>query len=97
MLNSDQENDFDSLLPGQSTEGGASRRTALKAALGMGYAAAALPIMAQTAIKTPADGLKTGETTVEVNGFKVPVFYAAPAGKTNLPVILVIQEIFGVH
>jgi carboxymethylenebutenolidase len=97
MLNNDQKNDFDSLLPGQSTEGGASRRTALKAALGVGYAAAALPIMAQTAIKTSPDGLKTGETTVEVNGFKVPVFYAAPAGKTNLPVILVIQEIFGVH
>jgi carboxymethylenebutenolidase len=97
MLNNDQKNDFDSLMPGQSTEGGASRRTALKAALGVGYAAAALPIMAQTAIKTPTDGLKTGETTVEVNGFKVPVFYAAPAGKTNLPVILVIQEIFGVH
>ncbi|MDO8717599.1 MAG: dienelactone hydrolase family protein [Polaromonas sp.] len=97
MLNNDQKNDFDSLLPGHSTEAGASRRTALKAALGVGYAAAALPIMAQTAIKTSADGLKTGETTVEVNGFKVPVFYAAPAGKTNLPVILVIQEIFGVH
>jgi carboxymethylenebutenolidase len=97
MLNNDQKNDFDSLLPGQSTESGASRRTALKAALGVGYAAAAMPIMAQTAIKTSADGLKTGEATVEVNGFKVPVFYAAPAGKTNLPVILVIQEIFGVH
>lgn len=97
MLNNDQKNDFDSLLPGHSTEAGASRRTALKAALGVGYAAAAMPIMAQTAIKTPADGLKTGETTFEVNGFKVPAFYAAPAGKTNLPVILVIQEIFGVH
>ena len=56
-----------------------------------------MPIMAQTAIKTSADGLKTGSTTFEVNGFQVPVFYAAPAGKTNLPVILVIQEIFGVH
>ena len=97
MLNNDQKTDFNSLLPGQSTEAGASRRTALKAALGVGYAAAALPIMAQTAIKTSADGLKTGETTFEVNGFKVPAFYAAPAGKTNLPVILVIQEIFGVH
>lgn len=97
MLNNDQTNDFNALLPGQSTEAGASRRTALKAALGAGYAAATLPIMAQTAIKTPSDGLKTGETTFEVNGFKVPAFYAAPAGKTNLPVILVIQEIFGVH
>ncbi|MFM9902733.1 MAG: dienelactone hydrolase family protein [Polaromonas sp.] len=97
MLNTDLKNEFDALLPGQSTDAGASRRTALKAALGVGYAAAAMPIMAQTAIKTSADGLKTGQTTFEVNGFKVPVFYAAPAGKTNLPVILVIQEIFGVH
>ena len=97
MLNNDQKTEFDALLPGKSTESGASRRTALKAALGVGYAAAAMPIMAQTAIKTSAEGLKTGQTTFEVNGFKVPAFYAAPAGKTNLPVILVIQEIFGVH
>ena len=97
MLDTSLRSEFDSLLPGQSTEQGASRRTALKAALGVGYAATAMPIMAQTAIKTSSDGLKTGETTFEVNGFKVPAFYAAPAGKTNLPVILVIQEIFGVH
>jgi carboxymethylenebutenolidase len=97
MFNSDQKAEFDSLLPGQSTENGATRRSALKAALGVGYAATALPIMAQTAIKTSSEGLKAGETTFEVNGFKVPAYYAAPAGKTNLPVILVIQEIFGVH
>ncbi len=97
MLNNNLKNEFDSLLPGTSTDVGASRRTALKTALGVGYAATAMPIMAQTAIKTSSDGLKTGETTYEVNGFKVPAFYAAPAGKTNLPVVLVIQEIFGVH
>ena len=97
MLNNDLKNEFDALLPGKSNEAGTSRRTALKAALGVGYAVAALPIMAQTAVKTSSDGLKTGETTFEVNGFKVPAFYAAPVGKTNLPVILVIQEIFGVH
>ncbi len=97
MLNTNLKNEFDSLLPGAATEAGASRRTALKTALGVGYAATAMPIMAQTAINTSSDGLKTGETSYEVNGFKVPAFYAAPAGKTNLPVILVIQEIFGVH
>jgi carboxymethylenebutenolidase len=97
MLNDDQKNEFNALLPGQASEAGASRRSALKAALGVGYAAAALPIMAQSAIKTPSDGLKTGEISYEVNDFKVPAFYAAPAGKTNLPVILVVQEIFGVH
>lgn len=97
MLNSDQKDDFNSLLPGKSTEAGATRRTALKTALGVGYAAAALPIMAQTAIKTPSSGLATGEGIYDVDGFSVPFFYAAPQGKKNLPVILVVQEIFGVH
>lgn len=97
MLGDDLKNDFDSLLPGTSTEQGATRRTALKAALGVGYAAAAAPLMAQTAIRTPADGLTVGEISYEVNGFKVPAYRAAPAGRTGLPVVLVIQEIFGVH
>jgi carboxymethylenebutenolidase len=97
MLRDDLQNDFDCLLPGQSTEQGATRRTALKAALGVGYAAAAAPLMAQTAIRTPADGLTAGEITYEVNGFKVPAYRAAPAGRTGLPVVLVIHEIFGVH
>ncbi len=97
MLNHDQTNDFNALLPGQSSEAGASRRAALKVALGVGYAAAALPLRAQTAIKTASDGLQTGEISYEVNGFKVPAFYAAPAGKTGLPVVLVVHEVFGVH
>ncbi|KQP35617.1 dienelactone hydrolase family protein [Pseudorhodoferax sp. Leaf274] len=97
MLREDLKSDFDSLLPGSSTELGASRRTALKAALGVGYAASTLPIMAQTAVKTSAEGLTAGEISFEVNGFKVPAYRAAPAGKTGLPVVLVIQEIFGVH
>jgi carboxymethylenebutenolidase len=74
-----------------------SRRTALKAAIGVGYAAAALPIMAQTAIKTPTDGLTAGEVMIDVNGFKMPAYRAAPTGKTGLPVVLVLSEIFGVH
>jgi len=53
--------------------------------------------MAQTAIKTPADGLHTGESVYDVEGFTVPFYFAAPAGKTNLPVVLVVHEIFGVH
>ena len=97
MLNESQTQDLGALLPGQSTEQGATRRTALKAALGVGYAAAALPVMAQTAIKTPADGLTTGEVMIDVNGYAMPAYRAAPAGKTGLPVVLVLSEIFGVH
>ena len=97
MFNDDLHADARALLPGRTTEAGATRRTALQAALGLGYAAAAAPIMAQTAIATPADGLTVGEVSFTVNGFKVPAYRAAPAGKTGLPVVLVIQEIFGVH
>lgn len=97
MLNQNLSQDLDALLPGRSTEQGATRRTALKAALGVGYAASALPIMAQTAVKTSAEGLTAGEVTIEVKGFKMPAYRAAPAGKTGLPVILVLSEIFGVH
>jgi carboxymethylenebutenolidase len=97
MLNPTHTQDLTALLPGQSTEAGATRRTALKAAVGVGYAAAAAPIMAQTAIKTPADGLIAGDVMIDVNGFKMPAYRAAPAGKTGLPVVLVLSEIFGVH
>ena len=93
----DQMTDAQALLDSSSTQHTATRRTALKVALGVGYTAAAGDIMAQTAVKTSSEGLKTGEIMVEVNGFKVPAYTAAPAGKTNLPVVLVIQEIFGVH
>ncbi len=96
-LHDDLRSDFDSLRPGRADESGATRRTALKAALGVGYAAATLPIAAQTAVKTSSEGLTVGEISYTVNGFKVPAYRAAPAGKTALPVVLVIQEIFGVH
>jgi carboxymethylenebutenolidase len=97
MLNETQSQDLSALLPGQATEAGTTRRTALKAALGVGYAAAALPIMAQTAINTPGTGLTAGDVMIDVNGYSMPAYRAAPAGKTGLPVVLVLSEIFGVH
>jgi carboxymethylenebutenolidase len=81
--------DSDSKLP--------NRRLALQTALGIGYSAAAMPLMAETEIKTPTNGLSFGEVKIDVQGFKMPAFRAAPKGKTNLPVVLVISEIFGVH
>ena len=97
MISNEQVSDVQALVPGHTTEDGPTRRTALKAAVGVGYAAAVSPIMAQTAIRTPADGLTAGDVTIDVNGFKMPAYRAAPAGKTNLPVVLILSEIFGVH
>ncbi len=98
MLHDQLSQDLGALLPGVSNaDGAASRRTALKAAIGVGYAAAAAPLMAQTAIRTPADGLTVGEVAIDVDGFRMPAYRAAPAGRTGLPVVLVLSEIFGVH
>ena len=97
MLHLDQLNDSLALLDSNGQPIMPTRRAAIKAALGVGYAASVMPIMAQTAIRTSSEGLVTGEISFEVNGFKVPAYRAAPAGKSNLPVVLVIQEIFGVH
>lgn len=97
MLEQDMTRDAEALLGGSADASGATRRTALKAALGVGYAAAAVPLMAQTAIRTPSDGLTVGEVMIDVKGYKMPAYRAAPAGKTGLPVVLVLSEIFGVH
>ena len=97
MISTQLESDLHALVPGSATADGTSRRTALQVALGVGYAASVSPVMAQTVVKTSADGLVVGEVTIDVNGFKMPAYRAAPAGKTGLPVVLVLSEIFGVH
>ena len=84
--------EIDSLVPGRDL----SRRGFVKTAVGSGFAAAVLPVTAQT-IKTDSDGLTAGEVTIMVGDFQMPAYRAQPAGKTGLPVILVISEIFGVH
>jgi carboxymethylenebutenolidase len=73
------------------------RREFVRAGLGSGFAAAVLPVTAQTEVKTGADGLTAGEVTIMVGDFKLPAYRAMPAGKTKLPVVLVVSEIFGVH
>ena len=96
-LNNDLFDDTQALLGGRMGAPHANRRVALQAALGLGYATAAGTVMAQSAIKTPATGLVSGEVTIDVNGFKMPAYRSAPAGKAHCPVVLVISEIFGVH
>ena len=65
-----------------------------------GFAAATPPVTASM-ITTDTDGLDTVTIDLNVDGQAVPVYVARPAGKSelpaNLPVILVVSEIFGVH
>jgi carboxymethylenebutenolidase len=73
-----------------------TRRDFVRSAVGTGFAASVLPVTAQT-IRTGSDGLTVGEVTIMSGDFKMPAYRAMPAGKTDLPVVLVISEIFGVH
>ena len=86
------EAEVESLVPGR----GFDRRGFMKTALGSAFAAAVLPVSAQ-AIKTDFNGLTAGEVTVPVGDFKMPAYRAQPEGKTKLPVVIVVSEIFGVH
>ena len=61
-----------------------------------GFAAAVLPVTAQT-LTTDSAGLDAGSVSIAVGAFKMPAYCAQPAGRKNLPVILVASEIFGVH
>lgn len=85
--------EVDSLLPANTY----SRRDFIVTSLGAGFALGVQPVMAQTAVSTSADGLTVGEISVAAQGGAMVAYRAQPAGAANMPVILVVQEIFGVH
>ena len=72
------------------------RRVLLKSSLTVGFAAFITPVMAQV-ITTPSDGLVAGEVKVPSRGVDLPAYRAYPASGGPFPVVLVIQEVFGVH
>ena len=72
------------------------RRTFVVSSLSAGFALSVLPVSAQT-ITTSAEGLVAGEVKVPVNDGDIPAYRAMPATGSNFPVVLVVQEIFGVH
>ena len=85
--------DFDTLVPQRNFQ----RRDFVRTALGSGFAAAVLPVCAQTQIKTDSAGLVVGEVSIPVGEFKMPAYRAAPMNKANAPLVLVVSEVFGVH
>ncbi|HEY2034406.1 MAG TPA: dienelactone hydrolase family protein [Rhizomicrobium sp.] len=73
-----------------------TRRAFAATGLVAGFTMATGPLNAAT-ILTDANGLDAGEVSVPVSDGKIPGYRAKPAGKANLPVILVVQEVFGIH
>lgn len=72
-----------------------SRRGILVSALGSGLALCLGS--AKAAITTDAAGLTAGEVAIPVADGTLPGYRAAPAGARDAPILLVIEEIFGVH
>lgn len=74
-----------------------TRRDFIVTVLAAGFAAAVRPIAAQTVIQTDSQGLIAGEVKIPVKDGQIPAYRAMPEKGTNLPTVLVVQEIFGVH
>lgn len=73
-----------------------TRRGFVVTTLASGFALAVQPVSAET-IKTDAEGLEAGEVKIPTKDGDMPAYRAAPKKGENFPVILVVQEIFGVH
>jgi carboxymethylenebutenolidase len=74
-----------------------TRREMLMTSLAVGFAAAAGPVAADTVVTTSSDGLTAGEVKIPVSDGEIPGYRAMPAQGGPFPVVLVVQEIFGVH
>lgn len=73
-----------------------SRREVMVTGLAAGFALAVQPVSAAT-IATAGDGLTAGEVKIPVGDERIPAYRAMPAKGGPFPVVLVVQEIFGVH
>lgn len=84
--------DLKSLLPKLEL----GRREFIVTSLISGFALAVQPVTADT-ITTDTKGLVAGEVKIAVQDGEIPAYRAMPEKGRSFPVILVVQEIFGVH
>jgi carboxymethylenebutenolidase len=73
-----------------------TRRRFIVSVLATGFALAVRPVSAET-ITTESAGLTAGEVKIPVADGEVPGYFAHPARGGKFPIVLVVQEIFGVH
>ena len=90
---SDVRAELDSLMPANPL----TRRGFIVTTLGAGFALAVQPTAAQSPIKTGTEGLIAGEVKIKMADGDLVAYRAMPSGKTGLPVVMVVSEIFGVH
>jgi carboxymethylenebutenolidase len=80
-----------------------SRRDFMAGSVASGFALAAQPVTAQTIVHTSDYDLTARMVTIPTENGDIPAYYAmpgkfrTPASPSSLPIVLVVQEIFGVH
>jgi carboxymethylenebutenolidase len=74
-----------------------TRRDFVAGSLATGFALAVQPVCAQTMIVTDTKGLAAGEVKIPTADGSIPAYRAMPATGKSFPLVLVVQEIFGVH
>jgi carboxymethylenebutenolidase len=75
---------------------GMTRRGFMVSTLAVGFALAVRPVTAET-ITTETGGLTTGDVSIPTGDGDIPAYRAMPSQGRSFPVVLVVQEIFGVH
>lgn len=73
-----------------------ARRGLMMTGLISGFTLAVERVEAQT-ITTDATGLEVGETKIPTSDGELPAYFAKPASGTSFPIVVVNEEIFGVH
>jgi carboxymethylenebutenolidase len=86
----------ESVLRGVPPQSETSLRDLVTALLPLGFAKIVQPI-ASTTITTDTQGLVAGEVKLQTMTGPVPAYRAMPGKGGKLPLVLVVQEIFGVH
>jgi carboxymethylenebutenolidase len=80
-----------------------SRRDFLAGSVASGFALAAQPVTAQTIVHTDDLNLVARMVKVPTENGDIPAYYAmpgfmrTPASPSSMPIVVVVQEIFGVH
>ena len=83
-------------VPGSIQTIGLTRRGFVVSTLAAGFALAVRPVWAET-IVTDSTGLTAGEVMIPTDDGSIPAYRAMPSQGRSFPVVLVVQEIFGVH
>src|SRR3972149_1985590 len=86
----------DTVLTGFVPQSETPLRDLFTAWLPQGYARMAQPV-AMSTITTDTQGLVAGEVKIDTRDGPVPAYRALPSKHGKHPIVLVVQEIFGVH